>query len=268
MIPSHDEQTLAAGFVLGALDPEERRRFEAHARGCQACSDEVRSLRRVADALARTVPQFSPPPELRARVLSSATGLTLHDVRAPLSRPSRSGWLAMAAALILAVGAGGYALRLQSRVATLETRLDEAESRAAAAESATRVARRTADEAQTALGVLAAPDLVRIDLAGGKPAPSSSARAMWSRQRGMVFTATNLPPLPPGRVYQVWVVAGQTPISAGLVSLDASGGTMAYFATPPDIAPPTAVAVTLEPAGGSPGPTSEMYLVGKPASAL
>jgi hypothetical protein len=34
--------------------------------------------------------------------------------------------------------------------------------------------------------------------------------------------------------------------------------------TPPDIAPPVAVAVTLEPSGGVPAPTGEKYLVGMP----
>jgi hypothetical protein len=47
-----------------------------------------------------------------------------------------------------------------------------------------------------------------------------------------------------------------TPNSSGL-------GT-AYYMTSPDIAPPVAVAVTLEPAGGVPAPTGERYLVGMP----
>jgi len=34
------------------------------------------------------------------------------------------------------------------------------------------------------------------------------------------------------------------------------------FATPPDIPPPIAVAVTLEPAGGVPAPTGPKVLVG------
>ena len=45
------------------------------------------------------------------------------------------------------------------------------------------------------MGVLAAPDLVRIDLMGQAVAPQASARALWSRARGMVFTSSNLPAL-------------------------------------------------------------------------
>src|SRR6185369_8250909 len=59
-----------------------------------------------------------------------------------------------------------------------------------------------------------------------------ATRAMWSRRRGMVFTASNLPQLPAGRVYQVWVVTADARISAGLIMPDNSGSTTAMFATP------------------------------------
>ena len=80
----------------------------------------------------------------------------------------------------------------------------------------------------------------------------------------MIFSVTDLPPAPEGRVYQVWVVTSAAPISAGLLTPDASGAGSAFFETDPDIAPPVAVAVTLEPAGGVPAPTGERYLIGMP----
>jgi anti-sigma-K factor RskA len=115
------------------------------------------------------------------------------------------------------------------------------------------------------MAVLSAPDLARIELAGLAPAPRASARALWSRNRGMVFTAANLPPAPTGRVYQVWVVTADARISAGLLPSAPAGDSSAIFETPPDIAAPVAVAVTLEPAGGVPQPTGDMYLLGKAA---
>ena len=124
-------------------------------------------------------------------------------------------------------------------------------------------ARRVAFEAQSQVAVLAAPDLARIDLAGQPVAPSATARAFWSRTRGLVFTASNLPAPPPGRAYQLWVLTAQpAPISAGMLSLDASGRVTARFDTPPDLPRPVAMAVTLEPEGGVPAPTGEKYLVG------
>ena len=273
MSAAHDEQTLAAAYVLGALEPEERRAFEAHVAGCTACAEEVRSLQQVADGLAQSVPQRTPRPELRARVLdsivpgASASSAIVPPAAStvPAPRTAMPAWLALAAALALAVGASAYAWRLQQRVRTLEARLDTAEERASSAEREVAEARRTAGEAQSAMSVLAAPDMVRIDLAGQPAAAAARARAMWSRNRGMVFAASNLPQAPAGRVYQVWVVTAAGPVSAGLLTADADGRAEAFFDTPPDIAPPTAVAVTLEPAGGVPAPTGERYLLGTPA---
>jgi hypothetical protein len=191
---------------------------------------------------------------------TSATPFSRRD------RPSNAvaRWLPLAAAVVVAVGLGIYAWQLQDRVSTLEARLDDAERRAAASERATIDARQAADEVQTTMAVLAAPDLVWIDLAGQPPAPKAAGRALWSRNRGMVFTTTNLPLAPAGRVYQVWVVTAQAPVSAGLLTLDSTGRATVFFNTPADIAPPVAVAVTLEPAGGVPAPTGDRYLVGTP----
>jgi anti-sigma-K factor RskA len=268
MSQTHEEQALAAAYVLGTLDPAERREFEAHLATCPICAEEIGSLSRVTDALAYSVPQRTPRPELRARVLAAVTGGS-HQASslAAGEQPSRGvarEWLPLAAALVLAAGLGAYAWQLQERVATLEVRLEDAERRAAASELATVEARRVADQAQTAMAVLAAPDLVRIDLAGQAPARQATARALWSRNRGMVFTATDLPLAPEGRVYQVWVVTANAPVSAGLLTTDASGRAAVFFNTPPDIAPPVAVAVTLEPAGGVPAPTGDRFLIGTP----
>lgn len=266
MNPSHDDLKAHAGaYVLGSLDPDERASFETHLADCRDCAAEVRALGGVVDALARSVPQRTPRPELRQRVLG-AFGAQRQTQMTPRVSGVRQ-WLPLAALVVLAVGIGVYAARLQVRVTVLEERLEQALLQASAAETAVADARRVNAELQSAMGVLAAPDLVRIDLAGQAPAPQATARALWSRARGMVFTASNLPPLPAGQVYQVWVLpAAQAPISAGLLTPDPGGAGQTYFNTPPDIPPPTAVAVSIEPAGGVPAPTGAIYLVGKPGA--
>jgi len=279
MSASHDQlATLASAYALGALDPDERRSFERHAAECDICTAEVHAFSDVVAAMATSVPQMAPPSELRDRVVAAvhessvmpAVGSTSVTPVAFGARKSKISthrsemiWLPYAALLAVTVGLGGYSLSLRARVADLEVRLADATSRTLLATRAMGEAQRVALQTQSTVDVLTAPDLARIDLAGQPTAPSAQARALWSRRRGMVFTASNLPQLPAGRVYQVWVVTADARISAGLIMPDNSGSTTAMFATPPDIAQPVAVAVTLEPAGGVPQPTGAFYLLGK-----
>ena len=244
----------AAAYVLGALTPAERQAFEAHLAACVPCAAEVRSLALVGVALAQAAPAAEPAAPVRARLLArlSARHVSVHV-----------SWLAVAASIALAATLGGYSMQLRGRVATLQSRLRDAALRAEAGERQMADVRRTAADAQSSLLVLTAPDLARIDLAGQPAAPTAAARAFWSRARGLVFTASNLPPPPAGRAYQLWVLTSQpAPISAGMLTLDANGGVNARFDTPPDLPRPVAMAVTLEPEGGVPSPTGDKYLVG------
>ncbi len=215
----------------------------------------------ILQGLGQAVAQEDPSPALRARVLAIAAA----HPQAANARASRTSlpWLAAAAALVAAIGLTIYAGQLRSRIGVLEEALREARARADATERQMADARRAASDAQVAVAVLTAPDVARIDLAGEPIAPQASARAFWSRSRGMVFTASNLPPLPAGRTYQLWVVTAQAqPISAGLLAPDAAGNVSDTFNTPPDLPQPAALAVTIEPAGGVPSPTGERYLIG------
>jgi anti-sigma-K factor RskA len=262
---AHDELiALAPAYALGALDPDERRTFESHLATCDACAADVRSLGRVTSGLAQSVPLVTPRPELRARVLA-AVGATDAPVVTHRARShwSAANWLAYAASVALATAMGLYAMNLRARVASLEARLEQTSSRLLAADRAMADAQRTAFQAQSATAVLAAPDVVRVDLQGAPAAPQAAGRALWSRQTGMVFAATNLPALPAGRIYQVWLVAGKTPVSAGLIAPDETGRGMGIFQTPVDIETPVTVAVTIEPQGGVSAPTGAFYLIGK-----
>lgn len=305
MATEHDDLREQAGlYVLGALTSAERAEFESHLESCVECSAEVRALSRVTDALTYTSPQIDPPAELRGRVLSSishnataalpfnrgasAAAQRAPDVRRKVDAPSE-GWrasagarpdrggrkpepslalvLAAAAAIVLAVSLGVYAVQLRGRVGSLEARLHEVQLRADASGRQIADARHAVADAESRVAVLTAPDLARIDLAGQPAAPRAAARAYWSRSRGLVFTASDLPALPPGRVYQLWVLSAQpAPISAGLLRPNASGRVDVVFDTPADLPKPVAMAVTIEPEGGVPAPTGDKYLVGSVAT--
>jgi len=255
-------------YVLDALTEPERRAFEAHLSTCEECRAQVDSLRPIVDSLGQIVPQHDPPAALRSRVLAAAAA-PARAFEPPVARPRLVvhvviPWLAAAAMLVVAVGSAIYATTLSSRVNALERRLAEAIARADVSDRQVAELRRTAASAQSQVAVLAAPDLLRIVLTGQPVAPRSSGRAFWSRSQGLMFTASNLPPLPTGRTYQVWVLTRQpAPIGAGVFKPDAAGRVAEWFATPADLPQPVGMAVTVEPDGGVPSPTGAMYLVGQ-----
>lgn len=240
MTPHDSLRELAPDYALGLLDDSARREFEAHLETCAECISEVRALAQVAEGLGRSVPQITPPASLRERVRAIAS-----DAAAPArgyvvrERKGVPSWLAAAAAVAV-VALGIYAATLQRRVDALEAEL--------------RGIRGATD-------VLIAVDVTHVDLAGQPVAPSARGRAYWSPSTGVVFAATDLPRPPEGKVYQLWLVMPEGPISAGLLTfLDPGRGSVI---TPLRVtARPVAVAVTIEPAGGVPAPTGDRVLIG------
>jgi anti-sigma-K factor RskA len=182
-------------------------------------------------------------------------------------------------AVLTAIGlvAAGVAVnRLQRQIGAATARVTKAEQQAQAAteaasqqiaaarDDATRQiadARAEAIKARTISGVLAAPDLVRYNLAGRDATALSSAQALWSRSRGFVFSGSRLPPPRPDLVYQIWLLTNGEAISAGLFVPDQAGRfTLATDALPPFTRPVTGVAVTAEFPGGRDMPTGTLVL--------
>lgn len=247
MTTAHEWQDLAAPYALGALAPEERRTFEAHLAECDVCRAEVRSFAEVAGLLAYGAPSAEPPAGLRDRVLAEA-----RRVR-PIAAPRRlsGAWLAAAAALLLALGAGITAWRLTGRVGILQRQLAAADSSKAVADSA--------------LAMLTGPQVQVVSLAGtGRP---PSARVFWNQARGrFIVFAADLPAAPVGRTYQLWAIAkGQAPMSMGTFNTDATGRATVMLPVARAIAALGFVdncGLTEEPTGGSPQPTETPRLLG------
>jgi anti-sigma-K factor RskA len=283
-------EELASLYALGVITSSELAELQTEMSTSPEFAESVRGLTRISVGLTQAVPLVDPPLALRARVLTSVTGKRFGPTAVPdlspaptqaapaatttVIRERRSAWpgyLAAAAAVLVAVAAGSYALQLQGRVDRVEQELAQATTRATQAQQDLVSLRRALSDAQVQTqglrleaAVFMAPDVNKIDLAGQPVAPGASARAFWSRSRGVVIAANNLPALPAGKTYQLWFVPGNAaPVSAGLITPDATGAATVHFITPP--ATPekiAAMAVTLEPEGGVPAPTGDKYLVG------
>jgi len=83
-------------------------------------------------------------------------------------------------------------------------------------------------------------------------------------RRAWLFHVFNVPTPPAGKEYQVWFITQKEgPVSAGLFTPDQTGTGLIMAASPPQlVGKVSAVAVTLEPAGGLTKPSGEIFLRG------
>jgi anti-sigma-K factor RskA len=253
----NDVHALASEYAVGSLPASESSEFESHLATCPDCREEVAEMRDVAVQLSESV-ATDPPPSLRASVLAQIAQMPqntrapeptslpepqpqpqLRDDAAdnvvasnviPLQRRSRATWmtgLVAAAALVAAVALGGWAIhsRNDARDATAMT--------------------------QQITQLLTAPD---VKTASGTFATSGSGTVIVSSSEGRaLLVAKDLPALPSGKVYEAWTLKKHT-APAGTF---ATGGTQTVLSLPSSAVDASAVAVTVEPAGGSQQPTSE-----------
>lgn len=273
----HAQAELAAAYALDALDAPERSAFEAHLLGCPTCRAEVEAMREVAASLAYGAPAEVPPAELRERVLADAraardayreaveeagmppTRAAAGDV-VPLRRPLRSTlvpWLAFAAALMLAAGLAFKVGREREARHVAERYQADAEQRAAEA-----VGQAASRDSLLRLVLSPATATARLAATGREP----SMQLVWNRTaRVLVVSAADLRPAPAGRTYQLWgLTADGTPRSLGTFDTEPAGGGFVVLPTTADaMEAVTTSAVTEEPAGGSPRPTTTPLLVGR-----
>jgi anti-sigma-K factor RskA len=255
-------------YVLGELSSDAVRDVEAHLAACAVCASDVRALSASLEGLASMAPPRPTTPALRSRVLAAIATEGQEPARhaarfGAASSRQRPWWsarrVAVAAGVMIAALAAVLALIDASR------RQLATDVRRAAAETETlrERLRQYAGQTDLALSILTAADSREIPLAGRDNATASAARAYWSPTRGLLVVADRLPPPPPGRIYQVWVIASGGPLSAGLLG-DQTGGRGMLIAPPPraGVAGTVTVAVTDEPPGGLPAPSGTIRLAG------
>ena len=81
----HDD---AAGWALGALDPDDAAAFETHLHDCTECQTAVAEFASMTRALKSPAPSVEPPPDLGARTLAAVQHAVLTAGQAEQSTPA------------------------------------------------------------------------------------------------------------------------------------------------------------------------------------
>lgn len=244
-----DDQDLVGLYVLDALDDVERARLERRLRDDPQLQDEVDRVRAVTAALAQVTPAVDPPPSLRPALMRqiAETSQDLPDDRTPGSHQPRTRHPDGRPQQSDVPSAPDVDRRRRLRVV-----LAGAAAAAAVATAGVAVTQPWADDQKpapvTAQRVMDATD-ASTHSAGAGDGPITVVTS--AQQDRAVLSAQQMPPAPAGTVHQVWFLdAGQRARSAGIMQ-----GSGPWLLEGP-AAGAAAVAVTVEPAGGSRQPTS------------
>jgi anti-sigma-K factor RskA len=237
MDEQHSEHVdnLIDAYALGALEPDEADRVEAHLTGCASCRVLLAASHATANALLSAAPLIHPPAGLRAKVLSQVRTVAEEErrglapaVSARRARPAPRGPISR-------VIAGLLGREPSEQDATLE-----------------RLAQ-----------LLAEPESLIWEVAGTQEAPGARARLVGVPSgREAVLVTSGLRPLAANQAYQVWLLRGGQPQPNAVFTVSSSGEGQQVVQAPRRLSDFELVAVTPEPAGGSPVPTGPIVLAG------
>jgi anti-sigma-K factor RskA len=238
-------EDLKDAYVLGALPEEERLEFERYLAAHPDLQAEMEELSAVAGLLAFSVREQEPAPELRRRIMDTVEAEAVQ----PRTSQPRS-WLgrlweavgprdlALAGAAMLVIGLFSWSMLLQGEVRDLQGRVQSLQSQ-------------PQDQSQ-------GPQMIALGGAGTEQ--GVRAELVTLEDDRAVLVAENMPSPPEGKTYQIWVIKGDTPKPSGL--FEPKGDSIAAVVENP-VEGADAVAVTVEPEGGSKKPTTDPMLVGK-----
>ena len=252
-------QERASLYAAGALPEAERAEFARHLNedGCAVCINEVREFEAAAGLMTFGTKLEAPSANVKQRLMDQARQ-SAASASAARPGPQRR-WVEWIAGLTaVATTAALFVVmndntHLRDLTDSLSSRISQLESELTS--QRLRVAR---------LSTITSPQVRVVNLAGQGDHATASGRIFWDRNtKRWFFYATNLPPAPTGKSYQLWFVpVNGNPVSASVFNTAADGAFDVEIQVPDSVTAIKAAAVTTEPAGGVPQPTGAFALLG------
>lgn len=233
-------------YALGSLDEEETLLVAQHLARCAMCREELDAYRQVVDDLPLAVALRQPPAELRTRILNHIEGQTNRTrsiLRPPETSMSVGAWFrslfahpvglfvgALLLLLLLFLSASNWMLWQQ--VNELQAQVPEDEMKL-------------------------------VELAGTTDAPEARGYLMvFEDENYGSLIVENVPPPMSGYQYQLWLIQDGQRMNGGMFTVDEHGYGVMSISSDRPLNEFISFGVTMEPEGGSPGPTGMKILGG------
>jgi len=229
---------LIPAYALDCLDQDDELLVADHLAGCAACRAELEEYQAVVEDLPLAMVASQPPPRLRENILQQARQSKEAAAAAQKSAPPRQSrpiWSAPAfsfLSLVIVLLLGASNLLLWSRLNAVERQSQES--------------------------------LRTVTLQGTAITPQATGMLVISvdGEHG-TLVVDRLPVLDESQQYQLWLIRDGMRTSGGIFSVDEYGYGAVWVHAPDPLASYPAFGITIEPAGGSPGPTGDKVLGGE-----
>ena len=237
MVQNEDVTELLCASALGSLDPEEEKRVAQHLATCAACQAELAGFRAVTDRLALSVAEAEPPARLKQQLMERAQAPG--GAQAPAARLSR--WQRLSQSVRRSAPAWGLASLALALILLAANLL---------------LWQRLRSQERPAL-----PALPAVALAGTEAAPEAVGTLVISADGEYgALVVDGMPVLDEERQYQLWLIRGEQRTSGGVFSVNEEGYGVLWIESHEPLSSYSAFGITVEPAGGSPGPTGDRVL--------
>jgi len=212
---------LLPAYSIGATDPEETALVESLLDSCPEVIDELKDYQSLSRALLFTAPDAQPPAALHDRLMAAAQPrstplqsvstqpkVVAPDFSTPTKRSRVKRWLTFAAA-------AAAALLLISNVYWISRVNDYQQTQAEIVTLLT--------QQRDLLAAAGAGSVNRVELVSAQgDAVEATVLYSPSGELGLLYS-DQFPALSPDRTYQLWLIQGEQPVSAGLFQVDDEG---------------------------------------------
>ena len=227
-------------YALGCLDAEEAREVAEHLALCPECRAEMASYQAVADKLALAAPDAAPPAALKQQLLGRlqtprtarepAVQRSWRQQLADLSQRVWPVWTLATLALLVVLAVSNLLWWQQSN------RHEPA---------------------------VAAESMQVVAMAGTEVAPDAEGTLVISGDGEYgTLVVDGLPALDQAHQYQLWLIRDGQRTSGGVFSVNEEGYGALLISSEAPLSSYPSFGITVEPAGGSPGPTGDKVLGG------
>ena len=249
-------------YALDASTDEERELVERYLAEHPEARQQLEEMAHAVSALPFGIAPVEPPRRakeaLMARVASDAEARTRSSAHAS-QQPSRRAMrfenffrtfslVAAAVAIIWVIVLNVQVVRLQNEISALNDRL------AAQSESLEQII--------TNLPQTNPSNVITVSLKGTEVQPQVQGQLIVDpNSQSAVLVISGLSQLEAGKTYQVWLINGGAPVSAGLLTVDENGQGVLILTSEEAIGAFNTLGISIEPEGGSPQPTGDIVVL-------